>query len=233
MMLKYRPLAENIMRLTALLLVCGVMVGSVPAQKRSSRGTKPLSEYEQKSLEENKKHGWGEGKLKVGQRAPDFNLKILGSKERVRLSSFAGKKPVALIFGTYTCPLFRNEVTQLNDMAALYKGKVEFLLVYIREAHPTDGWQDEKNVTEKILLPSAKALGEKEEHASMCVRNLNIKFTAVIDNMDNQVEQDYSAWPDRLYLVGKDGRLAYKGRPGTVGFLPAELAVAIETELER
>jgi hypothetical protein len=140
---------------------------------------------------------------------------------------------VALIFGTYTCPLFRNDVPALNEMAALYKGKVEFLLVYIREAHTTDGWQDERNKRDGILLPSAKAIGEKEEHASMCVRNLDIKFTAVIDNMDNKVEQNYSAWPDRLYLVGKDGRIAYKGRPGTVGFVPAELAVAIETELER
>jgi hypothetical protein len=215
------------------IFICGLIVSSVPAQKRSPRPQKPLSEYEKIVLEENKKHGWGEGKIKVGQRAPDFNLKILGSEQRVRLSSFAGKKPVALIFGTYTCPLFRNDVPTLNEMAALYKGKVEFLLVYIREAHTTDGWQDDRNKREGILLPSAKAIGEKEEHASMCVRNLDIKFTAVIDNMDNKVEQDYSAWPDRLYLVGKDGRIAYKGRPGTVGFVPAELAVAIETELER
>ncbi len=38
----------------------------------------------------------------VGDVPPDFNLKRMGSEERVRLSSFKGQKPVALIFGSYT-----------------------------------------------------------------------------------------------------------------------------------
>lgn len=38
----------------------------------------------------------------VGDAPPDFNLKRMGSEERVKLSSFKGKKPVALIFGSYT-----------------------------------------------------------------------------------------------------------------------------------
>ena len=38
----------------------------------------------------------------VGDVPPDFDLKLVGSKERVRLSSFKDEKPVALIFGSYT-----------------------------------------------------------------------------------------------------------------------------------
>ena len=38
----------------------------------------------------------------VGEVPPDFNLKLVGSEERVRLSSFKGQRPVALIFGSYT-----------------------------------------------------------------------------------------------------------------------------------
>ena len=38
----------------------------------------------------------------VGAVAPDFDLPLLGSSVRVRLSSFAGIRPVALIFGSYT-----------------------------------------------------------------------------------------------------------------------------------
>ena len=37
-----------------------------------------------------------------GAEAPDFELPRLGGKDRVRLSSFRGRKPVALIFGSYT-----------------------------------------------------------------------------------------------------------------------------------
>lgn len=39
---------------------------------------------------------------KVGEAAPDFDLKRLGSEERVRLSDFRGRRPVALAFGSYT-----------------------------------------------------------------------------------------------------------------------------------
>ncbi len=38
----------------------------------------------------------------VGDVPPDFNLKRMGDEERVRLSSFKGERPVALIFGSYT-----------------------------------------------------------------------------------------------------------------------------------
>ncbi len=38
----------------------------------------------------------------VGADAPDFELPRLGGAERVRLSAFRGRKPVALIFGSYT-----------------------------------------------------------------------------------------------------------------------------------
>ena len=114
----------------------------------------------------------------------------------------------------------------------MYKGKVEFLLIYIREAHPTEGLPDDANRREGIALPDASSIADKEEHASLCVRRLDIRFTTLIDEMDNRVELAYSAWPDRLYLIGRDGRIAWKGHPGSVGFVPAELAVAIEKELE-
>ena len=43
----------------------------------------------------------------------------------------------------------------------------------------------------------------------------------------------YGAWPDRLYLVGRDGRIAFQGGTGPFGFLPEELEAAIEEELDR
>lgn len=40
---------------------------------------------------------------KVGEQAPDFNLPLLANREQtVRLSDFRGRKPVVLIFGSYT-----------------------------------------------------------------------------------------------------------------------------------
>ncbi len=37
-----------------------------------------------------------------GRVPPDFDLKMLGSPEQVQLSSFPGRSPVALVFGSYT-----------------------------------------------------------------------------------------------------------------------------------
>ena len=42
------------------------------------------------------------GDLEVGQEAPDFSLKSLNGDASVQLSSFRGKKPVVLVFGSYT-----------------------------------------------------------------------------------------------------------------------------------
>ena len=52
-----------------------------------------------------------------------------------------------------------------------------------------------------------------------------------IDGLDNAVASAYGGWPDRLYLVGRDGRIAYQGGEGPFGFKPAELERAIETHL--
>ena len=45
---------------------------------------------------------WHHNGPDLGEQPPDFSLKMMGSEQRVRLSSFKGEKPVALIFGTYT-----------------------------------------------------------------------------------------------------------------------------------
>ena len=46
--------------------------------------------------------GRREGKLKVGDMAPNFTLPSLDGKRKVTLRAFRGKRPVALIFGSYT-----------------------------------------------------------------------------------------------------------------------------------
>lgn len=40
--------------------------------------------------------------LRAGDPAPDFKLKTMGGDREVQLSSFKGKRPVVLVFGSYT-----------------------------------------------------------------------------------------------------------------------------------
>ncbi len=118
-------------------------------------------------------------------------------------------------------------------MAKKYGDEVEFLLVYVREAHPTDGWQVPRNEKEGVLLTSAKTYEEKDEHATSCARNLGIEFTTLVDGMDNAVEQAYTAWPDRYYVIGTDGLIVAKGKPGPAGFKAREIEAAIVKLLKR
>ena len=108
-----------------------------------------------------------------------------------------------------------------------YKDGVEFYVVYIREAHPTNGWQVPANVRDNVLLAAAATEEQKHENGAACARNLGIEFPTLVDGMDNRAEQDYTAWPDRLYLVDRDGKIAYKSGPGPMGFKPPELEAAI------
>ena len=116
-------------------------------------------------------------------------------------------------------------------MAEKYKDKVAFLMVYIREAHAENEGKAPINERQGIRLNTAENFEEKEEHATMCVLKLDIGFTTVIDNFDAKVEQDYAAWPDRLYLVARDGRIAMKGAQGPMGFKPDQLEEAIQKEI--
>jgi hypothetical protein len=38
--------------------------------------------------------------------------------------------------------------------------------------------------------------------------------------MDNRTERAYTAWPDRIYVVDRDGNVAYKSEAGPFGFKP-------------
>jgi hypothetical protein len=53
----------------------------------------------------------------------------------------------------------------------------------------------------------------------------------VVDGIDNAVASAYGGWPDRLYLVGRDGTIVYLGGEGPFGFKPDELEQAIEAHL--
>jgi len=102
-------------------------------------------------------------------------------------------------------------------------------VVYILEAHPIDAWQDDDNLKDKVSVASARSIDDRCATAGACVTKLNLEIPAVIDDIANSTESAYTAWPDRLYVIAQDGRVAYKSQPGPYGFKPAE----VETTLKR
>jgi type I thyroxine 5'-deiodinase len=85
----------------------------------------------------------------------------------------------------------------------------------------------QSNVRDGVLFPSAATYEQRSETASICVRKLGINFPALVDDLSNEVEQNYTGWPDRIYLIGSDGRILYKSKPGPFGFKPNELETSL------
>lgn len=108
-------------------------------------------------------------------------------------------------------------------MYETYKDRVAFYVVYIREAHPIDGHLP----MEFGMIEDPITAVERLKVARRCVEDLKIPIPALVDKMDDAVNTTYHAWPERLYLVGKDGKLAYVGGPGPFQFEPDELSQAI------
>jgi len=106
-------------------------------------------------------------------------------------------------------------------------------VVYITEAHPSDVWQMESNVKDKVVFASPHSEEERGFVAGACVRKLGIEIPAVLDEFGNSTESAYTAWPDRLYLIDAAGRVAYKSRPGPFGFKADELEAAIRKAVSR
>ncbi len=101
-------------------------------------------------------------------------------------------------------------------------------MVYIREAHPIDGdWP-----LYRVLVEQPLTNKERKDVAQTCISNLDLGgMPAVMDGIDDRTSLAYQAYPDRLYLVGRNGKITYAGGPGPQGFKPQELEAAIRREL--
>ena len=113
-------------------------------------------------------------------------------------------------------------------MSQEYKDRAAFYVVYILEAHASDVWQMQSNVRQGVVFASPKSMEERESVADSCVRNLHLQFPALVDDFSNSTEATYTGWPDRLYVIDRDGLVAYKSKPGPFGFRPAELENALK-----
>jgi len=116
-------------------------------------------------------------------------------------------------------------------MWAKFRDQVSFVVVYIAEIHPTDGWQVSDNQADSVLFAQPTTIEEREEVATSCAINLAIEMPVVIDEMDNTVADAYGALPDRLYLIGVGGDVAFQGDLGPQGFIPEALETAIQEAL--
>jgi type I thyroxine 5'-deiodinase len=112
-------------------------------------------------------------------------------------------------------------------MYRAFRAEADFAVVYIAEAHPVDGWQTASNEAEGIRIRQAVTFADRLAAAERCAAALALSIPTLVDGMDDAARQAFAAWPERIFLVGRDNRVAYRGGPGPYGFDPAEARRAL------
>jgi hypothetical protein len=164
---------------------------------------------------------------KLNERAPDFTLKTVDGKETITLSKLIGPKPLVLVFGNFTCGPFRALYPEIETIARRYQGEATFLMVYVREAHPSDGWHMESNARVGVKVAQPTNLGERVNVCQQFCKMFKPTLPVVVDEIHDPAGNAYSGMPGRLYVIDPSGKIAYKSGRGPFGFKAGELEQAL------
>ena len=123
---------------------------------------------------------------------------------------------------------------RLNEIYRDFEKQVEFCCIYIREAHPEDsvgGFKTERNRSIGIIYDQPTTIEQRGEIAEVCVLKLSLEMPMYLDGMEDEAETKYVGWPERLYVIGADSKIAYAGAMGPMGFDPDSWEDAIKRQL--
>ncbi len=112
-----------------------------------------------------------------------------------------------------------------------YRDDVEFMMVYIREAHSTDRWWLAETKFMRFVsvlsndyplydIKEPKSIEERRVAATACRAKLLEDMPVYVDDMSNSVNQNYVGWPTRKYFLDKEGQVKYDSGLGPYGFSP-------------
>ncbi len=172
-----------------------------------------------------------DGDLEPGDRAPGVAVVSLDSTVASPLSDWFGMRPVVLVFGSYTSPGFRQAVPRLEAVASRFEDRVQFLVVYIKEAHAEGEWQVAANRQQGILYRQPETLEARLQIAADFVHHFGLRLPVVVDGPDDLAEAAYAAWPERIYVVDEAGEIVYESEPGSDGFDLDELSGWLDASL--
>ena len=102
---------------------------------------------------------------------------------------------------------------RLQKMYEAHGKKADFWWVYIQEAHATDG----RRPSRKVKIALHKTLEDRGKAAAGCSAASNLKVPVLLDDMNDTVSKAYSALPERFFILGTDGKIAYSGARGPRG----------------
>ncbi len=202
------------------------MLDTLTAATAGSKPPEPLDRSMMIMALLNQELGAFEPGPELNQPAPDFTLPRIGGGS-VTLSRAIESRPVVLVFGTFTCSPFRGQSGNIEKLHQRYRDRADFYLVYVREAHPNDGWHMQVNESKGISIAQPKSNAERHDIAQTCHQHLDISMPMLVDTIDDQAGSAYSGMPNRLVIIDAEGKIAFKNARGPFGFSTRQLEQAL------
>jgi type I thyroxine 5'-deiodinase len=117
----------------------------------------------------------------------------------------------------------------MNSLQSKFAGKIDFLGVYISEAHAQDEWP----LGVKYCFNQPKTIEDRLEIARNFVSEFKFELPMLVDTMANEFDTRFAAWPERFYIV-QNNELVLVGEPTTeFGFDRTQLEHAFNELLQR
>jgi len=78
-----------------------------------------------------------------------------------------------------------------------------------------------------VDIEQPTSFDDRNKVAGQCATALSLSIPVYVDDMKNTVATAYNAMPDRIFIVGTDGKIAYRGDRGPRGFKPDDMEQAL------
>ncbi|PCJ87023.1 MAG: hypothetical protein COA57_05460 [Flavobacteriales bacterium] len=156
--------------------------------------------------------------LQAGDTAADFTLYDLNGDSLNLATELQKGKPILLVAGSYTCPVFRGKESVINDIVTNYSNDISTFIIYIIEAHPDQDTSPyfgfvnttSTNINEGILYLQPKTYGERKTVVTDMLSAMNFQAPVYLDGPCNNWWEYYGPAPNNSYLINTDGTIFSK-----------------------
>jgi hypothetical protein len=153
--------------------------------------------------------------IPIGSQVPDFTFYDPSGSPFHLESVLSDGKPIFLMTGSVTCPVFRSTLSELNNLISTYEDSINFLVVYTVEAHPEVDfspysgtvWTTNANLSNGILFEQPKTYGERVALVNYMTANASINCDILVDGPCNEFWLNYGEAPNRAYLIDATGQV--------------------------
>jgi type I thyroxine 5'-deiodinase len=93
--------------------------------------------------------------------------------------------------------------------------------------------QMESNKTDNVIFNQPTVPSERQSVAQSCCTRLSLSIPCVVDAINDPVDNLYAGWPERIFVVDGEGKIAFASKQGPWGFNPNEAERALRQVLSR